>query len=173
MAKRHRLRGLQVGEAGHRVGGVGGGSLGQSAHQSGDLCGDSVDRVAHPQPEVGRHLIVAAARGMQALAGFTDALGQPRLDVHVDIFKRGGKREQSGFDFRPYPLQAVAYRHHIRTADHPGLAKHGGMREGTLDVLAPEFPVEADGGVDILHDRSGPRGESPAPLLVGRRVPAV
>ena len=37
MAERHRLRGLQMGEAGHRIGGMGGGALGQSAHQVGDL----------------------------------------------------------------------------------------------------------------------------------------
>jgi hypothetical protein len=98
MAERHRLRGLQMGEAGHRIGGVLGGALGQRAHQVGELRVEAVDRVAHPQAEIGRHLVVAAARGVQPLAGLADALGQPRLDVHVDVFERLGERERAALD---------------------------------------------------------------------------
>ncbi len=100
VAERHRLRGLQMGEAGHRIGGMRGGAVGQRAHQVGKLRIEPVDRVAHPQAEIGRHLVVAAARGVQPLAGLADALGQPRLDVHVDVFERLVEGEAPGLDFR-------------------------------------------------------------------------
>ena len=98
MAERHRLRGLQMGEARHRIGGVRGGAIGQRAHHVGDLRRQPVDRIAHPEAEIGRHLVVAAARGVQAPAGLADALGQARLDVHVDVFQRRVEREAAGLD---------------------------------------------------------------------------
>ena len=98
VAERHRLRGLQMGEAGHRVGGMRRGAVGQRAHHVGDLRRQPVDRVAHPQAEIGGDLVVAAARGVQAPAGLADALGQPRLDVHVDVFERRVEGEASGLD---------------------------------------------------------------------------
>src|SRR4051794_20801043 len=47
------------------------------------------------------------------------------------------------------------------------------MREGAADVLAPQFLVEPDRGVDVLHDRRRAGGEAAAPLLVGRSVSAI
>src|SRR3569833_82984 len=40
------------------------------------------------------------------------------------------------------------------------------MGLGRHDVLAVKMPVEIDGGVDLLHDGIGARGEPPAPHLV-------
>ena len=74
------------------------GAIGQRAHHVGDLRRQAVDRVAHPQAEIGRHLVVAAARGVQPAAGLADALGQAGLDVHVDVFQRGIEREAAGLD---------------------------------------------------------------------------
>ena len=45
-------------------------------------------RVAHPQPEIGRHLVVARARGVQPAGRLADQLGEPALHVHVDVFER-------------------------------------------------------------------------------------
>jgi hypothetical protein len=98
MPERHRLGGLHMREARHRVGGEGGGAAGQHAHQVADLGDHRVRRIAHPQAEIGRHLVVAAARRVQPLAGLADALGQPRLDVHVDIFQPGVEDEVAGRD---------------------------------------------------------------------------
>ena len=49
---------------------------------------ERVDRVAHPEPEVGRHLVVARARGVQPPGRRPDQLGEPALDVHMDVFQR-------------------------------------------------------------------------------------
>ena len=57
-----------------------------------------VDRVAHPEPEIGRDLIVARARGMQPPRRRPDQLGEPALDVHVNVFERALEVEFAGFD---------------------------------------------------------------------------
>ena len=164
------LRGLQVGEAGHRVGGVLGGAVGQGAHQVGDLQVQPVQRVAHPQAEIGGDLVVAAAGGVQALAGLPDALGQAGFDVHVDVFQRPVEREAAGFDLGGDAGQALLDRGLVRRFDQPGAGQHGGVGQAALDVLPPHALVEADGGVDLLHDHAGAGGESSAPLDIGRGV---
>ena len=58
-----------------------------------ELADDLVDRVAHPEPEIGRHLVVARARRVQPPGGVADQLLQPRLDVHVDVFERAREGE--------------------------------------------------------------------------------
>src|SRR6516165_11927782 len=53
--------------------------------------------------------------------------------------------------------------------------QHGGMGPAAGDILSPEPAVDADGGVDPLHDLRRATGETPAPhailggALVGRR----
>ena len=100
MPEGHRLRRLQMREAGHRVRGMRPGPCRQRLHHVGDLRRQSVDRVPHPQPDIRRHLIVAAARGVQTLASLTDPIGQPRLDIHVNVFQRHVEGERPGFNFR-------------------------------------------------------------------------
>ena len=60
---------------------------------------EAVDRLAHPEPEVGRDLVVARARRVQAPGRLADQLPEPRLDVHVDVFERGLKLEVAALDF--------------------------------------------------------------------------
>ena len=70
-----------------------------------------VDRVAHEQAEIGRHLVVARARGVELARDRTDQFGQPLLDMHVDVLERGildqlavgifgGDRVEPGQDLR-------------------------------------------------------------------------
>ena len=85
--ERHRLRDLQVGEAGQDGLGVRRGDLDQRALQLGEQGGDQVDLVAQPEAHVGRDLVVARAAGVQALAGIADELDQARLDVQVHVLE--------------------------------------------------------------------------------------
>ena len=57
-----------------------------------------VERVADIKAEIGGHLIVARAAGMQAAGGGADQLGKPRLDIHVDVLERRGKGEAACLD---------------------------------------------------------------------------
>ena len=88
MPERHRLRGLQMREARHHGRGMRQRLLGERALIAGERRVDVVDRVAHPEPEIGRDLVVARARGMQPPGRRPDQLGEPRLDVHMDVFER-------------------------------------------------------------------------------------
>ena len=61
--------------------------LDQHALQRSDGVDRLVARVAHPQPEVGRHLVVARARGVQPSGRGADQLGEAALDRHVDVLE--------------------------------------------------------------------------------------
>jgi hypothetical protein len=63
------------------------GHIHQRALQLAQQAGDQVDFAAQPQADVGGHLVVAAAAGVQALAGVAHQLRQARLDVQVHVFQ--------------------------------------------------------------------------------------
>ena len=56
-----------------------------------------VDGVAHPQPEIGRDLIVARARGVQPPRRRPDQVGEPALDIHMDVLERALEDEFARF----------------------------------------------------------------------------
>ena len=72
--------------------------LGQRPLIGGERAVDAVDGVAHPEPEIGRHLIVARARGVQPPGGRPDQLREPALDVHMDVLERALEGELAGLD---------------------------------------------------------------------------
>jgi len=72
MAQGHRLRRLQMGEAGHHGPGVFFGPVDQRRLQGFQISVQPVQRVAHPQPEVGRHLVVARPGRVQPSGGVAD-----------------------------------------------------------------------------------------------------
>ena len=58
-----------------------------------------VDRVADIEPEIGRDLVVAGARGVQPPRGRPDQFGKPALDIHMDVFERALELERALADF--------------------------------------------------------------------------
>ena len=98
VAPGHRLCGLEVCEAGHDPVGSGLGLPQQRLDQRQQPGFGGIELVADPEAEIGRHLVVARARGVQAACGFADQGLEPGLDVHVDVFQRGGKLEAARFD---------------------------------------------------------------------------
>ena len=87
MAEAHRLRHLQVGEAGQDHFDVLLGDVEQRLLQVDQQRADQVDLAAQPQAHVGGDLVVAAAAGVQPLAGVADQLGQAGLDIQVHVFQ--------------------------------------------------------------------------------------
>ena len=98
MAEGHRLRGLQMRQAGHHRAGMLQRLGREGVLIDAERCIERVDAVAHPQPEIGRHLVVARARGVQPAGGFADQLAEPALDVHVDVFQRPLEGELARLD---------------------------------------------------------------------------
>ena len=96
--ERHRLRRLEMGEAGHDGARVLPREPDKHGLEPGEVPVRPVDCVAHPEPEVGRHLVVARPRGVQPPRGLADQLLEPRLYVHVDVLERLREGEVPGLD---------------------------------------------------------------------------
>ena len=99
VAESHRLGALQMGEARHHLAGMGEGLVGERHLQLAQRRVHRVDRVAHPELEIGRHLVVARAGGVQPSGGVADQFLQARFDVEVDVLERARKLELARFDF--------------------------------------------------------------------------
>ena len=170
VAEGHRLGGLQMGEAGHDHRGMLLGLIQQAALQALQFGNDDVDLLAQPQADVGGDLIIARTAGVQLLAGNADALGQPRLDVHVHIFQIHPPIELSGLDFaldRPQPVDdAVAFA----VAEHANLRQHGGMGDGALNVMLVQALVEIDRGSETGDEGVHRFAETAAPGLIGSLI---
>ena len=91
VAPGHRLGHLQMGEAGHHPIGAGLGLGQEGLHQGGQAKDRRIALVAHPKAEVGGYLVIARTRGVQALAGFADQVGQAGFDVEMNILQIGAE----------------------------------------------------------------------------------
>ena len=88
-----------MGEAGHDRIGVGLGLADQRCLHRLQTRIEPIERIAHPQLQVGRHLIVARARRVQPPGRIADQHGQPRLDIHMDVFEGGFEFKGAALDF--------------------------------------------------------------------------
>lgn len=78
-------------------------------------------------------------------------LGEPGLDVHVDIFQGGVEGELARFDFDGDLLQPRHQGIRIPIGDQARAAQHAGMGDGSPDVIAGQGLVEVDGCAEALH----------------------
>ena len=112
MAEVDGLRALQVRVARQRPVEVALGGVDQRGHERGDRIDAGQRRLAREERDVGRHLVVARARGVQPAAHRARQLGEPPLDGHVDVLVVGREREaalaQLGLDGVQAGQQRVA-----------------------------------------------------------------
>ena len=158
-----RLRRLQMGEARHRVRGVGLRLCDQGALQIPQSETRAIAGRPRPQADIESNLIVARPGGVEAPGGGTDQGSQPRLDIHVDVFEIVAKREHPIGDLRLDEVQPALDGLLILERDDALGRQHGGMCAGAGEVLGGQPLVEADGGVDGAHHFAGLGGEAPAP----------
>ena len=151
MAEGDRLGRLQVGEARHDAGAVLLGAAEQRRLQVAQQPVGRVDRIAYPQAQIGRDLVVARARGVQLAARLADQLGQPRLDVQVDVLECCAERKAFRLDLGPDLLEAGQDRVALGVIEQAHGGQHAGMRRRARDVVRVEPLVEADRGVNLLH----------------------
>ncbi len=156
VAEHHRLRDLQVREAGDDGVGVLLGQVQQGAAQGAEQADDIVDLAAQPQADVGGDLVVARAAGVQALAGVARHGGQARFDVQVHVFQVQLPLERAGFDLLADLRHALLDGGAIGLRDDALLGEHGRVRERALDVEQREALVEEYRG-GIALDEVGHR----------------
>ena len=167
MAQRHRLRGLQMGEARHHRIGMLLGAGQQRVRQAGQRGQHLVDRIAHPQAEIGRDLIVAAARGVQAAGNGADRSRQLRLGQHMDVFEGEIFGHAVRGIVRGDRVQPRVNRGGILDRHDALFRQHRDMRLRSGDILTPHPLVEGDRGVNLAHYRSRAFGKSAAPHRIG------
>ena len=120
------------------------------------------------EPRIGRHLVVTAAPGMEALARLADPSGELALDGHVDILIVHAERERAGLDILLDGVQAVANGQGIRIADDALARQHGRVRLGTGDVLAVEMLVNRERCPELLRRGCHADLEPASPKCHGR-----
>ena len=165
----HRLRRLEMGEAGHHGPGVGFGLVDEDRLQARQRLVHIVQGLAQPQAQVGGHLVVARARRVQAPGGVARQLGKTGLHVHVDVLERPVERKPAFGDLLAdgvqTPEDGIAVRFRYDALTH----KHGAVRLGRGDVLGMEALVHVDGDVDRIHEVRRRGVEPPAAHRAGAR----
>ena len=98
MAEGDRLGRLQMGEARHHRVGMLFGAVQEGRDEPGQGRLGRLQLFLDPQAEIERHLVVARARGVQPPGRRADQVGQPRLDIHVDVFELAREDEVAVLD---------------------------------------------------------------------------
>ena len=119
-----RLRGLQMGEAGHHRIRLALGEFHDAALQPRELGTDNIYCRAQEEPDICGHLVVARAASMEFLASIADQFGQARLDVHMHIFEFQRPVELSSLNFSPDLVQPRAYLFDFLITEYTDAAEH-------------------------------------------------
>ena len=154
---------LQVGVAGHDGGLVLLRLLAQNGFQLQKLVHDDGDLLPDVHPEVQGHLVVAAAGGVEPLAGVADAGGQEGLHVHVDVLVVGGEFHLAGLHVRQDAFQALGDGGHVLLGDDAAVAQHLRVGQRAGDVLLVQPLIELNGGVEVVDEGVGLLAEPPGP----------
>ena len=108
-------------------------------------------------------LVVPGPAGMEALAGFADALNQEGFHIHMDVLGFRLPGDFAGFRIREDGFQAFDDLFSVFFGDDVLLAKHGGMSDGAGDILLVETLVEGDAGMEIVNEGVGGFFETAGP----------
>src|SRR5690625_4080678 len=163
MGEAQRLGNLQVRVAGHDHVDVELGEVDEYLLQLEKLLLQLQVAAPEPQPEVGRHLVVAAACRVQLPAHGPDPLGECPLDVHVDILELDAPVEVAGLDLGLDLAQASHDLVNLGFAQDALFAQHRRVSHRALDVLQAQLAVDVYGGVELLDECVGVLRKAAAP----------
>ncbi len=165
MGEGHRLGHLHVGEARQNGVGVlfGLGVKRPLQFLKPAFC--ALDGAAHPQAEVGHHLVVARARGVQPSGGGADQFGQPRLDVEMDVLQLALEDEFARRDLLFDRVQTGQDLLAVILGDDAFGGQHAAMRPRPRKVLAARRLSKPIEGVISLMMSAGPDANRPPHIL--------
>ena len=144
MREKHGLRVLHVRHA--RGGGITarlglrdqrGLQLGQPAHHPPRV-------VPQVHPQVGGHLVVAAAASPKLAAEGAQPLEQPALQRGVHVLVGDRRTERPVLDRPVQVVERVQHRFGLAVAEQPGTVQRPRVRAGREQVVTREPPVELD-----------------------------
>ena len=167
MRGQDRLRPLEMGVAGQDHVGVVIAAADQRPLQGRQPLVDPVDRPADPQPQVGGHLIVSAAGGVQFSSHVAEPVDQRPLDVHVDVFQFGAEGESALLNFLADFLECLLNLAAFIERQQPDLGQHLGVCGRAVDVMRIQPPVEAHAFGELLDATVGRLLENSPPRFVG------
>ena len=152
MRERDRLRDLKMRKTGHHRRGVLLRNVEQGALQRANERPDVVDLRAEVQPDVGRHLVVAGARRVQAFARVADEIGQAPLDIQVHVLEVDRPFENAALDLVPDLREASLDRLQIDFREDAARMQHARVRDRPVDVERRKTPVESDRRGEALYE---------------------
>ena len=137
MAEGDGLGDLKMGEARHHRIGMGLGLVDEGCDELEKPGLEALERRLHMEPEVDGDLIVARAGGVEPAGRRADQFGQPRLDIHMDVFAGPRKGEAPLGDLVTdrietlYDLVAVLGRNDAAIGQHDRM----GFRTGDIFLI--------------------------------------
>ena len=100
---------------------------------------------------------------MQPAPGLADQIGQPLLDVEMDVLELGRELERAGRDRGLDLVKSAQDRGALGLGDDAGRGQHPGMRPRAREVVSRQPLVEPDRRINLRHQRCRVRLEMPAP----------
>ena len=116
--------------------------------------------------QIERHLVVAAAGGVQSLARVAYASGELRLYEHVDIFRAHIDSKRSAEQVAQYTLKPLRNLIAILGGYNALLCEHSRMRQAARYILFRHTAVKADRRVEIVDSLVQLLVESACPHLI-------
>jgi len=151
VAEGHRLGALQMGVAGHNVACPLLGLVTKHVDKLFDLALEMLAGGTQVQPDIQRHLVVAAAAGVQPLTRIADAGGQRLLDESMHILGVGVDLQCAAVQILQNRVQTFVNIVHILLGDDTLSAQHGRVDKAALNILLDHPRVKADGRVKIVY----------------------
>ncbi len=102
------------------------------------------------EAQVQRHLVVAAASGVQPLARIPHPGGEGLFHEGMHILGGGVDFQRAAVQILQNALQAFVDILHILSGNDALAAQHGGMDHTALDILLDHPCVKPDGGVEVI-----------------------
>ena len=150
MAKGDGLGALQVGVAGHNSGGILRRLPADDLDELHDVSLQGVAVIPQGQADIQRHLIVAAAAGVQALACIADAGGQGLLHEGMHILGVGVDLQRTACQIVGNGGQPAEDILAVLFGDDALLGQHSGVDPAAAHILRDHALIEPDGGVEVV-----------------------
>ena len=151
MGEKDRLRLLQVGISGQNHAAFLFRQIEETRLQFRDELQNPVDLLPQVESDIEGDLIVPAPPRVEFASHLADPVRQGLFDRHMDVLIVGTENKVSRLDIGKDLAKARDDRPRLSFCNDPLPAKHPGMGDASLDVIAEEPPVEMKRRGECLH----------------------